>query len=80
MGISDVDKLRILMPHWIEHNHSHEAEYHKWAAIAREQGQVEVSELISKAISSMKEADKAIEQALQKIGGPSGANEQSHDH
>ena len=28
---TDIDKLRMLIPHWIEHNEGHAAEFRKWA-------------------------------------------------
>ena len=34
-----MEKLQILLPHWIEHNHNHEAEFKKWADLARAEGQ-----------------------------------------
>jgi len=34
----DLAKLRILLPHWIEHNEEHAASFQRWAARARELG------------------------------------------
>ena len=28
------DKLRALLPHWIEHNAGHAADFHLWAGLA----------------------------------------------
>ena len=35
---TDEDKLRILLPHWIEHNAEHAAEFRQWAGKARGAG------------------------------------------
>ncbi len=29
--MDDADKLRVLLPHWIEHNGEHAAEFRQWA-------------------------------------------------
>ena len=31
--LSDIEKLRVLLPHWLEHNKSHGAEFCQWAEI-----------------------------------------------
>ena len=36
---SDVEKLRILLPHWIEHNQEHAAEFRSWADRATDAAQ-----------------------------------------
>lgn len=66
---SNIEKLRILLPHWIEHNHSHGAEFEKWAQTMREEDQNEAAALIEKAIATMKDTDNILSEALQKIGG-----------
>ena len=38
-AMTDVQKLRILLPHWIEHNVEHAAEFREWAERARVAGQ-----------------------------------------
>ena len=34
-----MEKLQILLPHWIEHNHNHETEFKKWVDLVRSEGQ-----------------------------------------
>lgn len=75
---TELDKLKILLPHWIEHNHSHESEFKKWAEIAGKEGENEVVALINKAVSCMSEADHALEKALEKLGG--GQHGEHHQH
>jgi hypothetical protein len=45
--MTDQDKLRALLPHWIEHNAEHAAEFRNWAEKARATGQEEVAEEIA---------------------------------
>jgi hypothetical protein len=30
-AVTDLEKLRVLLPHWIEHNAEHAAEFRQWA-------------------------------------------------
>jgi len=34
--MNDLEKLRVLLPHWIEHNEEHAAEFREWATRAGE--------------------------------------------
>ncbi|MDH4320193.1 MAG: hypothetical protein OEV73_01710 [Desulfobulbaceae bacterium] len=75
-----VDKLRVLLPHWVEHNHSHKAEFVKWAAAARADGLDEVAALIEKAVAGLDGASDALSKALAKVGGPSDGGHDHHHH
>ena len=75
---SDIDKLQILLTHWIDHNHSHEAEMDKWRKIAEEGGKEEAAAQIQKAIAAMKETDSALTKALESLGGH--PTEHHHHH
>ena len=55
-----IKKLRVLLPHWIEHNNNHIAEFKKWENEARAESGKEVSLLLEKAISDMEEAGKSL--------------------
>ena len=63
--MSEQEKLRILLPHWIEHNGEHAAEFRRWAERA---GAVE--DQILAAAQSMDDANERLEQALEALGGP----------
>ena len=69
MTLSDMEKLRILLPHWIEHNHSHETDFLEWAAKCRKSGQPKVSTLIIQAVVGLKAAEEALVKALDNMGG-----------
>ena len=55
-----MEKLRILLPHWIEHNHNHEAEFKKWAEQIRNEGEGAVADLLD-ALSGNAMHDRARE-------------------
>jgi hypothetical protein len=69
---TDKDKLRILLPHWIEHNAGHLAEFREWAEKVSE-----VEQNILDAAAQMEGANRALEAALEKMGG---ALEDEHHH
>jgi hypothetical protein len=63
--MTDLDKLRALLPHWIEHNTEHAAEFRRWAQLA---GQAEPD--IQAAAVQMEAANASLAAALEKLGGP----------
>jgi hypothetical protein len=67
---SDEDKLRVLLPHWIEHNAEHAAEFRNWAERARAAGQEEVADEIDTAAKELGWVNEALSAALEKLGGP----------
>jgi hypothetical protein len=73
------EKLQILLPHWIEHNNNHEAEFKKWAASARAEGAERLAGLLDKAAASMATTDELLKETLTESGGPS-SEPRSHTH
>jgi hypothetical protein len=61
------DKLRLLLPHWIEHNDEHAADFRNWAEKARAAGQKEVAEEIDTAAKELGWVNEALEAALEKL-------------
>lgn len=78
--MKEVEKLRVLLPHWIEHNTGHEEECLKWAEIARKEGQASVAEHIAAAVKLMQEANGLLKKALHETGGPSEEHHHHHHH
>ena len=62
--MQEKDKLRVLIPHWIEHNKEHAEEFRLWAARAGD-----ASAGILSAAEAVTQANAALEIALQKLGG-----------
>jgi len=63
--MNELKKLRIMIPHWIEHNEEHAKEFRKWA-----HKQWDLSGDILAAADSIAQANEYLEAALEKIGGP----------
>lgn len=63
--LSEQEKLRVLLPHWQEHNAEHAAEFRAWAekaSAARPQ--------ILAAAEHLEAANAALQAALEILGGP----------
>ena len=71
-----LDKLRVLLPHWQEHNKEHAGEFQTWAERARELGEAELADYIEAAARRMEEANHDLAHAIELAGGEAGA----HDH
>jgi MOSC domain-containing protein YiiM len=63
-SMSDQDKLRALVPHWIKHNAEHAAEFRRWIGSA---GDAAVD--IQAAADQMEAANQALRAALEKLAG-----------
>ena len=76
-----LEKLQVLLPHWIEHNKNHEAEFKKWADLARAEGSEHLAALLDKATTSMSVTDELLKTTLREAGGPSiDAHPHPHHH
>jgi len=78
--LTDIEKLRLLIPHWIEHNRSHAAEFMRWAELARTSGAEQTASLIEKAAARLQKAEADLTAALEKAGGTPGAHGHGGDH
>jgi hypothetical protein len=65
----DLAKLRILLPHWIEHNDEHATSFREWAERARDLGQEETARRIEEAVEQMATCNQAFTAALEALEG-----------
>ncbi len=77
---TDIEKLQMLITHWLQHNESHGKEYAKWAAVARQAGHFTAAECIEQAVDLLAKADKAFVKALESVGGPGKGHQHPHHH
>ena len=66
--MDDLAKIRALLPHWIEHNEEHAAEFDQWAGRVRAAGREEVAEEIALAAKQLAWVNEALTAALEKLG------------
>ena len=76
--MNDLEKLRIMLPHWIEHNQSHCDEFVNWFEKTKDTAP-EVASLLQKAVSSIQDVQLALEAALREAGGPVDGHGHGHD-
>jgi len=75
-----IEKLQVLLPHWLEHNEHHGAEFRKWAQEARQEGQEALARILDQAVESMAATDAILKKALAEIGGPKQEGHHHHHH
>ena len=78
--MNDIEKLRTLLPHWIEHNQSHAAEFGNWADKAARAEQDGAAQQIRRAADVMAQANDALEAALAELGGAIDRDHHPHTH
>lgn len=64
------EKLRVLIPHWIEHNNEHASEFQRWAETSDS-----VAADLQAAAEDMQQVNRTLALALEKLGGA-----QPHSH
>ena len=62
--MNELEKLRVLIPHWVEHNDEHIREIERWADTAGE-----AAPEILAAVDAMREVNRSLSAALEKLGG-----------
>ncbi|RLD10327.1 MAG: hypothetical protein DRI56_02880 [Chloroflexota bacterium] len=76
--MNEKDKLRVLLPHWIEHNQEHAQEFMDWIEkIGQTMIDEDVITDVQGAAKAMETVNAQLQAALEKLGG---ALEYSHDH
>ncbi len=61
---SDLERLRVLIPHWIEHNAEHAEEFRRWAERARAAGADAAADHIIRAAEAMEGSNRDLQAAL----------------
>ena len=73
------EKLRVMLPHWIEHNRGHADEFSRWAQEAAPHDQ-ELASLLTRAVEALTQAQSALDEALTRAGGPLADEDHRHHH
>jgi hypothetical protein len=79
-SITDHEKLRILLSHWVIHNEDHAKEYKVWAERAENFGSKEVVSEINAAVEQTAIVNNHLQGALELLGGPLEHHHKGHDH
>ena len=69
-AMTDAEKLRVLLPHWMEHNAEHAAEFREWAGRVLAAGHEHAAGNIEAAAEQLEQANDALAAAMEKLGVP----------
>ena len=61
------DKLRHLLPHWVEHNASHLESFRQWQRRAQEQGFTVVADALRETVDAAEQTDAALRRAVEAL-------------
>ena len=73
--MTDLEKLKVLLPHWIEHNAEHANELGAWAELIQLTDQVDAAERLFAAAASLHKAGDYLSKLLDDVGGVAGHEE-----
>ncbi len=76
--MNEIEKLRLLLPHWQVHNQEHAGEFHTWAERARALGEAHLAAHIEAAAQKMEAASRDLESAIELVGR--GNSDPAHEH
>ena len=77
--MNNKDKVRVLLPHWLEHNQGHGTEFLRWAETLATDAP-EIGILLRQAADALDTAQQALMEALHKAGGSLSAPGHDHSH
>ena len=81
--MDNVEKLRVMLQHWIDHNKGHVEEFDKWRQTMADDGEEKLANHIVEAVKLMADVNAELGKALHAAGGPNTeghSHSHSHDH
>jgi len=78
--MESIEKLRVLLRHWIDHNGGHVDEFVKWQKIMAGEKRTATAEALQKAIEQMDAVSATLQSTLDEIGGGGDSSEHHHHH
>ncbi len=79
--MDNVEKLRVMLQHWIEHNKGHMNEFEKWRGTMSAEGRASLADHIQRTVELMGSVNDELEKALKEAGGAKQhENHHHHDH
>jgi len=78
--MDNVEKLRVMLQHWIEHNKGHVEEFAKWQKTMTEEGHNSLADHIAEAVKTMATVNTQLSKALDEAGGPKSDDDDDHHH
>ena len=66
--MNDMQKLKVLLAHWVEHNREHADAFRQWAQRAEEYGSEEVASTLQTAAQEMKSLNERLRATRDLLG------------
>lgn len=63
--MTEMEKLKHLLGHWIEHNEAHVKTYEEWASKAESSGEKKLSEILKQIAEENKKLEELFKKALE---------------
>ena len=67
--MDSLDKLRVLLKHWIDHNGGHVREFDKWREVMIGENHGSMAAALARAMEQMDTVSTTLQAALDEIGG-----------
>ena len=68
-AMNDLEKLQVLLPHWVEHNAEHADELRSWADSMQYSSKIDVAKRLSAAAALLEKAGDQLSRLLDEVGG-----------
>ena len=65
--LTETNKIKVMLPHWIDHNKKHIEEFVSWRNGAEKEGNSQVVALLNDAIVHLQEAGNSLTAALNEL-------------
>jgi len=79
--MDSIDKLRVMLKHWIDHNGGHVKEFDKWRDVMAGENQESMVAALATAMEQMDSVSATLQKALDELGGaPEDADHHHHHH
>jgi len=72
--MNDLDKLQVLLPHWIEHHAEHTRELQTWTERLQLVGREDVAERLLAAAAALQQAGDHLSNLLDEVGENAGTS------
>jgi len=78
--MDSIEKLRVLLKHWIDHNGGHVEEFDKWREVMEGENHESMASVLAQAIEQMDTVSATLQTALDELGGPIENTDHHHHH
>jgi len=75
-----VEKLRVVIPHWLEHNRQHKGEFERWMEELQAAGRGDLAHGLARVVELITSVDGELEGLLESAGGPLDHPHAHHHH